>query len=61
MIFGSPESIETVATTIGSRFRKLNDREVDVLVRMDTHTIAREVQEVRFHCVRLPVHMRTPF
>ena len=33
--------------TIGNRFRQLNDRTVDLLLHGDTHTIEREVREVR--------------
>ena len=47
VIFGKPDSFVGVPVMIGNRFRQLNDRTVDLLLSGDTHTIEREVREVR--------------
>ena len=47
MIFGDPNRYEPVNSTYQSRFHQLNNRELDLLLQADSHTLEREVREVR--------------
>lgn len=45
VLFGNPEKIKPVPASIENRFQLLNDRNVDLLLTGDTHTLKREVVE----------------
>ena len=47
VLLGNPDNFVRVPVPTGPRFQQLNDRIVDLLIRGDTHTIEREVKEVR--------------
>ena len=47
VIFGNPDNITPIPVTATDRFQQLNDRSVDVLLSLVTHTVEREIREVR--------------
>ena len=57
MVLGDTDKIEVLETTKDDRFKQLYDRNIDVLIAFDTHTIEREVHEVRE--LNASTHMRT--
>ena len=49
VLLGNPDDFTAVAVTGSTRFQELNDRNIDVLIWGDTHTLEREVREVRYY------------
>lgn len=47
VLLGNPESFEEVEVTGNNRWQMLHQRKIDILAYGDTHTIEREVKEVR--------------
>ena len=47
---GDPDKAEPVVVALSERFRELQAREVDILMRT-THTMERDVFEVKFLCI----------
>ncbi|KAL7547496.1 hypothetical protein ACHAWF_018338 [Thalassiosira exigua] len=45
VILGDPDKVEGVPVTWENRFEKLRDRETDVQIQLETHTLEREVRE----------------
>ncbi|KAL7553938.1 hypothetical protein ACHAWF_018683 [Thalassiosira exigua] len=45
VVFGDPDKVVLIPVTSATRFIQLNDGEVDLLVKGDTHTVEREVRE----------------
>ena len=47
VVLGDPKKIELVPTNVANRFQMLHDRSIDLQCDSVTHTIEREVREVR--------------
>ena len=49
VLVGNPDSFEGVPLTFANRWQHLLDQTVDLVVLGDTHTVGREVREVRLY------------
>jgi len=56
VILGDPNRYEPVNTPYQSRFQRLNEKQLDLLLEGDAHTIQREVREVSFRrTISIPI------